>query len=113
MEKKIIFLELPIDIVEKIDEKNTTGDRSVFISDLIEKQLHHEFSKMTIAEEMPISKGVESFQGKQGDIRMVDNKGKILGTFNINTMEGFQDLTKKIHEISNDPIVRMRVRRWQ
>ena len=113
MEKKIIFLELPVEIVEKIDEQNLMSDRSVFISDLLEKQLHREFSKMKITEEIPISKEIKSFEGKPGDVRLVDNKGMTLGTFNINTIESFQDLAKKIHELSRDPIVRMRVRRWQ
>ncbi|GAF69283.1 unnamed protein product, partial [marine sediment metagenome] len=39
MEKKIIFLELSTDIIEKIDDQNKIGTRSIFISDLLEKQL--------------------------------------------------------------------------
>ncbi len=35
MEKKIIFLELPIETIGKIDDQNKVGTRSVFISDLI------------------------------------------------------------------------------
>jgi len=113
MEKKIIFLELPVDIVEKIDEKNLMGDRSVFVSDLIEKQLHHDFSEMKVNEEILIIKEIEPIGGKPSDVRLVDNKGVPLGIFDINTVEGFQELAKKIHELSRDPIVRMRVRRWQ
>jgi len=113
MEKKIIFLELPVEIVEKIDEQNIIGDRSVFISELLAKQLHNEFSKMEITEEMPIDKEIESFGGKPGDIKILDKKGMTLGIFNINTIDGFQELAKKIYELSRDPIVRMRVRRWQ
>ena len=112
MEKRIIFLELPLAIVEKIDEQNLMGDRSVFISDLLEKQLHHDLSKMEITEERAISKEVEPVEEKPSDVRIVDNKGLTLGTFDINTVDGFQELAKKIHELSKDPIVRMRVRRW-
>jgi len=112
MEKRIIFLELPLAIVEKIDEKNLMGDRSVFISDLLKKQLQHEFSKMKINEEIPVIKEIKSVEGKSSDVRLVDNKGLTLGTFDINTVDGFQELAKKIHELSKDPIVRMRVRRW-
>jgi len=113
MEKKIIFLELPLGIVEKIDEQSSIGDRSVFISDLLEKQLSRELSKMKVNEELKTSKEIESSKGKPGDVRLVDSKGTNLGTFDINTADGFQDLAKKIHELSRDPIVRMRVRRWQ
>jgi hypothetical protein len=39
MEKKTIFLELPCELIEKIDRKNLMGDRSTFITNLLEKQL--------------------------------------------------------------------------
>ncbi|MDH7517557.1 MAG: hypothetical protein QHH19_04355 [Candidatus Thermoplasmatota archaeon] len=113
MEKKIIFLELPLEMVEKIDEQNIMGDRSAFVSDLLEKQLQHDLSKMEITKEIQLIKEVEPFEGKPGDIRLVNNRGITLGTFNINTTEGFRKLADKIHEISRDPIVRMRVRRWK
>jgi len=113
MERKIIFLELPVEIVEKIDEQNIMGDRSIFISDLLEKQLKHEFSKMEINEDLTKAKEIEPIVGKPSDIRLVGRKGLTLGTFDINREEGFQELAKKIHELSKDPIVRMRVRRWK
>ena len=30
----------------------------------------------------------------------------------INTVEGFEELAKKIEEVSEDPVVRIRARRW-
>lgn len=50
VEKRTIFLELPCEIIEKIDTRNHMGDRSLFITKLLEKQLQNENSKTDIAE---------------------------------------------------------------
>jgi len=112
MEKKIIFLELPIDTIEKIDGQNKAGTRSVFISDLLEKQLT-QVSKMDVSTEIPTSMQVGEMEQKTGEIGLVNSHGMSLGKFNINTEEGFIELTSKICEISDDPIVRMKTRAWR
>ena len=48
-----------------------------------------------------------------GEISLTDSRGQPLGRFNINTVEGFEQLAAKICEISDDPIVRMKARRWR
>ena len=39
MDKKNIYLKLPCELIDKIDNINNLGDRSEFIADLLEKQL--------------------------------------------------------------------------
>jgi hypothetical protein len=39
VEKKTIFLELPCELIDEIDRLNTLGDRSTFVSRLLEKQV--------------------------------------------------------------------------
>ena len=110
MEKKIIFLELPIDVIEKIDDQNKIGTRSVFISDLLEKQLQTSISEMDATTEIPPT---SMHVGETGEVNLVDSKGMSLGKFNINTEEGLEHLAEKICEISDDPTVRMKARRWR
>ena len=109
MEKKIIFLELPIDVIEKIDDQNKIGTRSVFISDLLEKQLQTSISEMDATTEIPTS----MHAGEPGEVSLANSKGMSLGKFNINTEEGLEHLAEKICEISDDPTVRMKARRWR
>jgi len=53
MEKKTIFLELPVEMVDKIDKQNMLGDRSIFISDLIGRQLQRDtISTMDVSSEL-------------------------------------------------------------
>ena len=110
MEKKNIILELPCELIDKIDRLNTTEDRSTFISSLIEKQIEEN-------ERVRFKAGMDSQTlmsttdrpfGLSGIIDIIDNQGVSLGKFNINTLEGFEDLTKKIKEISEDPAVQIR-----
>ena len=110
MEKKIVFLELPANIVEKIDEQNTIGSRSLFISELLEKQLHTPLSEMHAAPEISSSMHAGELASKSGEISLVNSKGVAFGKFDINTVQGFESLAEKICEISNDPIVRMKAR---
>jgi hypothetical protein len=112
MEKKIIFLELPTDIIEKIDDHNKIGTRSIFILDLLEKQLT-QVSRLDAATEIPTSMHAGERDEVTGEISLVNSQGVLLGKFNINTGEGFGNLAEKICEISNDPIVRMKVRHWR
>ena len=112
MEKKIIFLELSTDIIEKIDDHNKIGTRSIFISDLLEKQLT-QVSRMDVTTEISTSMHAGEMGEVTGEVSLVNSQGVSLGKFNINTGEGFESLAEKICEISNDPIVRMKARRWQ
>ena len=114
MEKKTIFLELPSEMIERIDRENVEGDRSQFISDLLEKQLQQGISEMDVSSEISTKMGeVTSSAGPHGEISLVNNNGVHLGRYNINTVEGFEQLTMKIFELSNDPIVRMKTQRMR
>ncbi len=110
MEKKTIFLELPSELVEMIDNKNTMGDRSVFITELLKKQLktNNSFNTNMIKNQVE-NKPIQEF-GIAGEINLLKTNGESLGKFNINTLEGFEDLAKKIEEISEDPAVRIRAK---
>ncbi len=112
MEKKIIFLELPIETIEKIDDQNKVGTRSVFISDLLEKKLT-QVSKMDVSTEIPTSMQAGELGQLTGEISLVNSQGMSIGKFDINTEEGFENLAAKICEISDDPIVRMKTRHWR
>jgi hypothetical protein len=109
MEKKTVFLELPCELIEKIDNLNTMGDRSTFVEDLLKKQL-----------EQDTAEGVDSnteFTTKmgsrvKGEISLIASDGTPLGTFDINNVDSFELLAKKIEEVSEDPVVRIRTRRW-
>ena len=111
MEKKIVFLELPANIIEKIDEKNTIGSRSLFVSELLEKQLHTSVSEMHAAPEISSRMHAGELGQKSEEVSLVNSKGLPLGKFDINTVNGFQNLAEKICELSEDPIVRMKARR--
>ena len=116
MEKKTIFLELPTEIVERIDRENILGDRSTFVSDLLEKQLEQNISKMQMGASTELTTRLEETRGPMGvsgEIGLTNSSGLSLGKFNINTVEGFERLADKISEMSDDPIVRMRARRWR
>jgi hypothetical protein len=113
MEKKTIFLELPAEMINIIDRQNVMGDRSVFVSALLQKQLEKEFDSIDMSTDLMtrIDETSDSI-GVSGEIGVVNSKGILLGKFNINSVEGFEKLSEKISELSEDPIVRMRVKRW-
>ena len=114
MEKKTIFLELPAEMIDEIDTQNTMGDRSLFISDLLQKQLEQGVSTMDASTELRTSiDEIIELVGVSGEIVLVNSRGIQLGKFNINTVEGFEELSRKICELSDDPIVRMRAQRWR
>ena len=114
MEKKTIILELPSELVEKIDRLNTMGDRSAFVKDLLEKQLQQETREGIDAstELTTHMKRTEEQIRIPGEIDLLTSSGVSLGRFNINTIEGFEELAKKIQEISNDPVVKIRAKSW-
>lgn len=107
MEKKTLFLELPCELIEKIDRFNQIGDRSAFISDLLEKQLSSEELN-----EMDRTIKIENSNKLTGELGLFNNEGESIGRFNINTLEGFQELARAINKVSEDPVVRVRARQW-
>jgi hypothetical protein len=110
MEKKNIILELPCELIDKIDRINTTDDRSAFISSLLEKQVeeNERINFKAGMDSSSIMSNSENPFGLSGIINIVNTQGVSLGKFNINTLEGFEELTKKIKEISEDPAVQIR-----
>ena len=109
MEKKTIFLELPAEIIDRIDRENIMGDRSTFITHLLQKQLQDNLTTMNASTDL-LNKMEElnSPIGLTNEINLVTSMGQNLGSFDINSVRGFEELTKKISEISEDPKVRLR-----
>ena len=107
MEKKTLFLELPCELVEKIDRLNQMGDRSAYVADLLEKQLNNQ-----TLNEIDTTIKIEEPNKLTGEIDLFNNEGGSIGRFNINTLEGFQELARTIQEVSEDPVVRVRARQW-
>ena len=115
MHKKTILLELPAELVDKIDQQNLSGDRSTFISHLLDNQFKTDFSLMN---EMDNVTELSSRMNKEmsnvpfsGELKITTSSGKLIGNFNINTIEGFDQMAKKIASMSDDPIVRMKARK--
>ena len=112
MEKKTIFLELPAEMVDRIDKENVMGDRSAFISNLLERQLQDNITTMDASTELTSRmEEIRDPLGLSGEISLLNSRGLNLGKFDINTMEGFEHLAQKICDITDDPIVRMRALR--
>jgi len=112
MDKKNIILDLPCELIDKIDRLNSIGDRSDFISFLIEEQLKQSISSgINVSTEfitkMNNSDGISEFSG---ELDLIDNNGISIGKYNINSLDGFEKLIKKIHELSEDPAVQIRAR---
>jgi len=110
MEKKTIILELSCELVDKIDRLNMIGDRSTFISNLLEKQIDLQDSdNVSIKNDLVTIMKQNNKQLKTSkEISLVNDDGMLLGKFDIDTLEGFEDLTRKIQEISKDPAVQIR-----
>jgi hypothetical protein len=111
MGKKTVFLELPCELIDKIDNMNNIGDRSLFITYLLKKQMENKTFEVDENTEFT-TKMRDSATSFTGEIGIVKSDGSSLGKFNINTIEGFEDLARKIEEVSEDPVVRIRARRW-
>ena len=113
MEKRTICLVLSSEIIDKIDQKNNLGDRSHFISDLLEKQLLQESTKIDASTELTTRmEPSEKPMGLDGELGLFGHQGGPLRKFNINSIEGFEELATVISELSKDPVVRMRAREW-
>jgi hypothetical protein len=107
MDKKTVLLELPCEMIEKIDRLNQTGDRSAYVTELLEKQLQEQTLHGTDA-----TTKMKEPQKLTGEIDLSNDEGESLGRFNVNTLEGFQELARMIQEVSEDPVVRVRARQW-
>ena len=115
MEKKSIILELSCELIDKIDNMNTLGDRSAFINQLLDERLHKSIQsdlapKTELTTKMSETDGL--LGATPGLLEISAKDGAPIGKFDINTVEGFEELAKKIQEISIDPIVRMRAGGW-
>lgn len=112
MEEKTIILNLSCELIDKIDRINTMGDRSAFISNLLEDQLKSSFGNGIDATTELTKKMSENedLLGVTGEINLLNSNGVSLGIFDIDTLEGFEDLAKKIQEVSKDPAVQIRAR---
>ena len=114
MEKRSIILELPCELIDKIDRQNNMRDRSTFITKLLEEQLIQKSETgMDFSTELTTRMSKKGLLGvSSGELNLLDINGISIGKFDINTIDGFEDLAKKIQEISEDPIVRMRASGW-
>jgi len=110
MEKKTIILELSSELVDKIDRLNIIGDRSTFISNLLEEQINSQVSENVDNKDDLITMMTQNnkLSKTTRKLSLVSSDGTLLGKFDIDTLEGFEDLTKKIQEISKDPAVQIR-----
>ena len=112
MEKKSIILNLSCELIDKIDNLNTMDDRSTFISHLLEEQTKSLSNNgMDASTELTTKMSDHSdFFGISGEINLLNSNGISLGKFDINTLEGFENLAKRIQEISKDPAVQIRAK---
>jgi len=110
MEKKTIILELSSELVDKIDRLNIIGDRSTFISNLLEEQINSQVSDNVDNQDdlLTMMKQNNKLSKATREISLFTGDGTFLGKFDIDTLEGFEDLTRKIQEISKDPAVQIR-----
>ena len=111
MQKKSIILNLSSELIDKIDRLNTLNDRSDFVTYLLEKQLETTSSNMNEPNDYitKMSNNQDIF-GLSGEINLVNSEGNSIGKYDINTLEGFENLAKKIQEISKDPAVQIRAK---
>jgi hypothetical protein len=107
MEKKTILIEIPAELIERIDRLDRFHDRSTYITSLLEEKIDEIESKEKYATIMDFKSSPFKLSSEIG---LVDSNGSILGKFDINSLEGFEALNKKIEEISEDPAVKIRSR---
>ena len=109
MERKTILLELPSETIDKIDRQNHLGDRSNFISNMLDKQLQQNVERMDVSTELTtMMDETGGFLGVSGELNLINSSGFSLGKFDINTPDGFEHLVEKIGEISESPVVQTR-----
>jgi len=111
MEKKTIMIEIPCELIDKIDRLNNIGDRSNFVTDLLNKQIQPKTGIDSTTEFTTTMK--DNKQNNSGEINLVTSNGNSLGKFDVNTVEGFEQLAQKIKEISNHPVVQIKAEKWK
>jgi hypothetical protein len=109
MEKKTILINISNELIDRIDRLDPVSDRSFFISNLLEEKLDEIESTKKITPNMNLKSSAFDLSSEVG---LVDCNGSILGKFNINSLEGFEALNKKIQELSEDPAVKIRSRNF-
>ena len=105
-----MFLKLPAEMVDRIDRDNVVGDRSVFITNLLNQQLSN-FSTMKTSDFNNKTEENKENAANSTEINISKVNGENIGSFDINTISGFEKLIRKIVEESDDPIVKMRAQR--
>jgi len=112
MEKKSIIINLPAELVDKIDRKNFMGDRSDFITHLLKEKINEDTIPVRDEFTTKMRKDESLINIESEILSLIDEKGASLGKFDINTLDGFEDLANKIQQVSKDPAVRIRARGW-
>ena len=113
MDKKIVFFELPVTIIDRIDEESQGESRSLFVSELLEKQLETRMHSIDQGSELAVSLQRHAGRPASGELSLVDGRGMTVGRFDIDTEVGFDELARKVCELSSDPVVRMKARRMR
>jgi hypothetical protein len=114
MEKKTAFLEIPSEVIDGLDQQNNLGDRSMFISDLLDKQLQRNVDNLGVSTDLTnMMGGTGEFLGSSGELNLINSKGSSLGNFDINIPDRFEHIVEKIGEISTDRIFQMSSRNWR
>ena len=114
MEKKTAFLELSSEMMDRFDQQNNLGDRSVSVTDLLDKQLQRNVDDLGVSTDLTnMMDETGEFLGSSGKLNLINSKGSSLGDFDINAPDRFEHIVEKIGEISMDRIVRMKSRNWR
>ena len=111
MDKRTIYLELPFEIIDRIDILNFFGDRSKFIADLISNSLERYPDDSDFSVKVKDNHvDDESLMVDSGEVDIINYKGLSIGRFNINTLNGFDYLVDKIAEVSENDLVKTKAK---
>jgi len=114
MEKKTAFLEILSEMIDRFDQQNDLGDRSTFVSYLLDKQLQRNVDKLGVSTDLTnMVGGTADFLGSSGETTLINSKGSSISNSDINIPDRFDHIAKKIDEISIDNIVRSRSQNWR
>jgi hypothetical protein len=117
MDKKTILLELPSEMIDRIDKENNVGDRSIFITDLLYEKLNEESKMIASSKRVVESKSLSSNWKKNtisdGILRILNDQGEEIGVFDINNIQEFELLAKTIESVSQDPRIKIRTQLWR
>ena len=113
MDKKTVYLELPSEIIDRVDHLNFGGDRSNFIAGLLSNSLERYPGKsdfLVMVKENHVDDG--SLMVDSGEVDIINYKGLSIGRFNINTLDGFDYLVDKIAELSDNDLVKTKAKNF-